>query len=155
MCCAALSFAFALVSIYALIVFRFALGVQDAPTFTVDQILAALTLMVALVGIIVAVTGIGIGIIAVFGYGEIRQIASRRTDELLKKVIGTLRKRREITASEASELWQAVQDEQLAEFEPEPATPGPHKQEASSRAREGEPIEGLDQYPTAERKGHE
>jgi hypothetical protein len=153
--CAALAAVFAVVSIYFAIVFRFAVGVQGSPTFTVDEILAALTLMVALVGLIVAMAAIVIGIVAVFGFGEIRQIVSRRTDELLKKAIGTLRKRREITASEASELWQAVQDEALAEFEPEAATLTSDAANASPNDGGGEMNDQLDQYPSGERRDNE
>jgi hypothetical protein len=154
-CCAALAAAFALVSFYFAITFRFAAGLQGSPTFTVDQILAALTLMVALVGLIVAVAAIAIGIVAVFGYGEIRQIASRRTDELLKKVIGSLRKRREITAAEAKELWQAVTDEQLAEFEPEAASPTSRPNDESAQAGGGETNDHVDKYPSGERRDNE
>jgi hypothetical protein len=74
---------------------------------------------------------------------------------LLKKAIGTLRKRREITASEASELWQAVQDEALAEFEPEAATLTSDAANASPNAGGGEMNDQLDQYPSGERRDNE
>lgn len=158
-CSAALALAFAIVSFYFAMVFRFAVGFQAPPAFTVDQILASLTVMVALVGLIVAVAAIAIGILAVFGYGEIRQIASRRTDVLLRNVIGGLRKRREITASEAKELWQGVQGDQLEEFEPEAATVAANP-EITEDITPQTPVGGdisdqVDQYPSGERKDNE
>jgi hypothetical protein len=151
-CCVVLSIASAGASLYFAVVFRFAVGLQGPPTFTGDQILASLTLMVGLVGLIVAVAAVAIAMIAVFGYGEIRQIASRRTDELLKNIIGSLRKRREITASEAAELWQGIQGEQLAEIEPAPAAPSSNGSNPLPMSRGGGQEDEVEKYPSGERK---
>lgn len=119
---AILSALFAGVSLYFAIVFRFATGILGSPTFTVDQVLAALTLTVTLVGLIVAVAAIGIGVIAIFGYGELRQLVTRRTDETFRAVIYKMRQKREISSIEAAELLQLIdsQDTRPAESGSEP-----------------------------------
>ena len=64
---AVLSLAFAFISLYFALTFHFATKLLGASQFTVDQVLASLTLVVTLVGLIVAITAIGVGFIAVFG----------------------------------------------------------------------------------------
>ena len=144
MCCAALSVVGAGISFYFAIVFRFAVGIQGNPTFTSGPDTASLTLMVTLVGLLVAVAAIAIGIAAVFGYGEIRQITTRRTDELLTRVIGRLRKRSEIIMSEAKGLLQMLQEESLEEFEPEPALV---RSSSLNQTQETETPDATEEYP--------
>jgi hypothetical protein len=146
-CGAALSLAFAIVSLYFAFAFHFAVGLVGSPTFSVDQILAALTLMVGLVGLIVAIAAIAVAIVAVFGYGEIRQITSRRTDELLRKVILSLRKRGEISSLEARTLLQGIEDEELAKSEP-PAAGTASKGEEKEKNQTADKEEELKKYPS-------
>lgn len=150
-CCTLIAVLSAFASAYFALVFRFSFEIGGAPTFTVDQVLAALTLLITLLGVMVGVGGIVIAVVAVFGYGEIRQIAARRTTETLKNVVGTLRKRQEITASEAQELWEGIEGDDLASFEPASALDGSEdrKEAASAGASQEDTVE---RYPAAERK---
>lgn len=111
------SIACAVLSVYCTIVYRFAVNPLGPTALSTDQILAALTLMVALVGLVVAVTGVGAALAAIFGFTEIRNITSRRTDEVVRKVILNLRKRGDITSLEAKTLLQSLSDEALSEIE--------------------------------------
>ncbi|MDE3162120.1 MAG: hypothetical protein KGL64_02575 [Acidobacteriota bacterium] len=97
------------ISIYFAIVFRFAAGPSN-PTLTTDQILACLTLTVTLVGLVVAVAAIGIGVAAVFGFGELRQLVTRKTDETFLMIIYKLRQKGQIGEVEAFELRQLIEN---------------------------------------------
>jgi ABC-type multidrug transport system fused ATPase/permease subunit len=145
-CGAVLSFAFAIVSLYFALEIRFGTQLLGSSTFSVDQILAALTLMVGLVGLVVAVTAIAIAIVAVFGYGEIRQLASRRTDELLRKVIYSLRKRGDISSIEARNLLQAMNEEELAENEPKTVDATSNGEEKEKQSP-GDAEDDIKKYP--------
>ncbi|HEX4039187.1 MAG TPA: hypothetical protein VHX37_14110 [Acidobacteriaceae bacterium] len=101
---------FAGLSFYFAYVFRFAVSLESPP-LTTDQILSALTLVVTLAGLLMAVVAIGVGAAAVFGFGELRNMVSRRADETLLTVVSKLRKRGDISAIEASELFQLLDNQ--------------------------------------------
>lgn len=106
---AIISALFAGLSIYSAIAFHFAVGISG-PGLSTDQILSALTVAVTLVGLIVAVAAIGIGVIAVFGFGELRQMVTRKTDETFLAVIYKLRQKGQISDVEAFELRQLLEN---------------------------------------------
>jgi hypothetical protein len=141
----------AAVSAYFAYEFRFATAMTGtlAPVLTTDQILAVLTITVGLVGLIVAVAAIGIGIAAVFGYAEIRQIATRQAEILLKKIIDKLRKRGDLTSGEASLLRQCIEDEELTENEASTAGEASNTGTLGPSATDTGIVEGAGRYPVA------
>ena len=130
---AILSALFAGISIYFAIIFRFAGGPSN-PALTTDQILACLTLTVTLVGLVVAVAAIGIGVAAVFGFGELRQLVTRKTDETFLTIIYKLRQKGQIGDVEAFELRQLIEnnDETIQE--------SPNADEESKLVTQAEPY---------------
>ena len=147
---AVLSLVFAFISLYFAFTFHFATKLLGSSEFTVDQVLASLTLVVALVGLIVAITAIGVGFIAVFGYGELRQITTRRASEVLRKTVYSLRKRGEISAVEARTILESLEDEELVENEPPSAVPASKGEEMEKR--EAANDEGVKKYPSKKKR---
>lgn len=131
---AILSAVFAGISIYFALVFRFAAR-PSSPALTTDQILAALTLVVTLAGLIVAVAAVGIGVAAVFGYGELRQLVTRKTDETLLTIIYKLRQKGQIGDVEAFELRQFVENPEVT------------IKESQTEAEESKHMTEAEQYP--------
>jgi hypothetical protein len=140
--CAAISFYFALV-------FHFATGLLGSPSFTVDQALAALTVTVTLVGLLVAIAAIGIAIAAIFGYSEIRQITSRKTDQILRGVIIKLRKNKDISSIEAQLFMEMLVEEDITENEPKSSTAKSNVVEESDSQKSAQ-VEGTKKYPPQE-----
>jgi len=143
---------FAALSVYFAFTFHFATKLLGSPAFTVDQILATLTLTVGLVGLIVAIVAVGIGIAAIIGYAEIKQITSRKADELLRRVIDRLRKRGDLSSGEAQLLRQFIDDEEVGEGEPPSRSGASNNMEGTSTTESTSRVEGTQQYPADERR---
>jgi hypothetical protein len=96
----------------------------SGPSLTTDQILACLTLVVTLVGLLVAVAAIAIGAAAIFGYAELRTMTFRKTEEQLRKIIDRLQTTGELPEATARVIRESI------DIEPEGE---PHKRaEAAS-----------------------
>jgi hypothetical protein len=75
---------------------------------TTDQVLAALSTNITILGGILAVAALGTGIGAVFGYAELRTATMRKTEDHLIKLIQTMRKRGDLDDATASVLLESV-----------------------------------------------
>jgi len=65
----------------------------NGPSFTTDQILASLGVMVTGLGLFIAIAAVGIAVLAIFGFSELRSMVDRRIDEGFRTVKNQLRKK--------------------------------------------------------------
>jgi hypothetical protein len=65
----------------------------DRPSFSTDQMLASLGVMITGLGLFIALAAVGIAVIAVLGFSELRSMVDRRTDNGLQKIQNVLRKK--------------------------------------------------------------
>jgi hypothetical protein len=75
---------------------------------TTDQILASLSTNVTILGALIAVGGIAVGMIALFGYAELRTSTMRKTEDDLVKIIQGLQKSGELGTATAMTLIEVI-----------------------------------------------
>jgi len=157
--CLFFSILFAGTSAYFAFEFHFSSGLWGNPAFTVDQILATLTVTVGLLGLIVAVIAIVIGAAAIFGYAEIRQITRRKTEDVLRNVIAELVKRNEISHATGQVLLQQVYEVPVdtGSLDPGPISVNRLNSEESTRGTQASEnssmVEGAERYPSEREQG--
>lgn len=78
------------------------------PALTVDQILASLSTNITILGALIAVGGIVVGMIALFGYAELRTSTMRKTEDDLVKIIQVLEKSGDLGQATALVLIEAI-----------------------------------------------
>jgi len=80
---------------------------------TTDQVLAALSTNITILGGIVGVAAIGVGVGALFGYAELRTATMRKTEDHLVKLIRAMQTRGELTDATAAVLLESVVPERV------------------------------------------
>ncbi len=95
-------------SAYFALVFRFGTTLTTGSSLTTDQILACLTIVVTVLGVLVAVAAVGIGVVAFFGYGELRQSTHQKLQEHIIQIITTLHKSGDLDSATSRILMETL-----------------------------------------------
>lgn len=102
-------------SAYFALVFRFGTTLTTG-SLTTDQILACLTLVVTALGVLVAVAAIGTGVVAFFGYGELRQGTHQKLQEHIIQIIATLHKSGDLDSATSRILMETLAPDRVMLF---------------------------------------
>lgn len=65
----------------------------DGPSFSTDQMLASLGVMVTGLGLFIAIATAGIAVLALFGISELRAVAERKAREGMEQILNVLREK--------------------------------------------------------------
>jgi hypothetical protein len=103
-------------SAYFALVFRFGTPLTTGSSLTTDQMLACLTLVVTAVGVLVAVAAIGIGVVAFFGYGELRQGTHQKLQEHIVQILKTLHKSGDLDSATTQILMETLAPDRVIIF---------------------------------------
>ncbi|WP_420238024.1 hypothetical protein ACOBR2_20945 [Telmatobacter bradus] len=79
----------------------------DGPSFSTDQMIASLGVMVTGLGLFIAIAAAGIAVLTVFGISELKDIAERKAKEGLDQILEVLREKNLLDEDEFYRLQQA------------------------------------------------
>jgi hypothetical protein len=103
--CAGLSVYYARMAAYA--------SAPKAVQLSLDQQLSAISINVTILAGIIAVAALSIGIAALIGWGELRNMLLRKAEDDVLKIIRKLQKDGEITDATASVLAEAIAEDRV------------------------------------------
>ncbi|MGO9437769.1 MAG: hypothetical protein ACLP00_26150 [Terracidiphilus sp.] len=87
---------------------EWAFAVADIKPLSTDQILAALAVIVTILGLVIGVVAIGFALMAIFGWTELKAALLRRGEEQVARAIERLRKSGVIGDAEAMVLREEI-----------------------------------------------
>lgn len=81
----------------------------DGPSFSTDQMLASLGVMMTGLGLFIALAAVGIAVFAVLGFSELRSMVNRRVDSGLQRIQDVLRKKGLLEDDNAVYLTESIE----------------------------------------------